>query len=137
MLGTAGVLLGLFGIVRLLTQVPVLDLLILAVWLIAAVLIHDGVLSPLVLAVGTFVVRAPPRARRYLQFGLVTGALVSVIGVVLIARRNSQPRQKALLLRDYATNLAILLAIIATVSLIAYAVHVARDRGARTGDGDD
>jgi hypothetical protein len=127
MLGAAGILLGLFGAFRLVTQVPLTDVAILAAWMIGVVVIHDGVLSPLVIAIGTLVARIPPRGRRYVQFALVTGAVIAVIGVVLAARRGSQPAVKALLLRNYALNLAILLGLVGAVSLGAYAVRVARD----------
>jgi hypothetical protein len=134
-LGAAGILLALFGGFRLLTQVPLADVAILAAWMIGVVVIHDGVLSPLVIAVGTLVARVPPRARRYVQFALVTGGLIAVIGVVLAARRGSQPPVKALLLRNYGMNLVILLGLVAAISLGTYAVRVARDVNAR-GRGD-
>ena len=51
-LAVAGIALGLFGVGRLVTQIPVPSLIGLAVWLIAALVIHDGIVSPLVLAVG-------------------------------------------------------------------------------------
>ena len=137
LLATAGILLALFGAFRLLTQVPLTDVAVLAAWMIGVVVIHDGVLSPLVLAVGTLVARVPPRGRRYVQFALVAGGLIAVIGVVLVARRGSQPSVKALLLRNYGLNLAILLGLIAAVSLGAYAARVARDAKSRpSGSGD-
>lgn len=122
---TAGVLLGLFGMFRLLTEVPVADLVVLAGWLVGAVVIHDGVLSPVVLSVGVLLARVPARGRRYLQGALVTGAAVTVIAIPMIYRRNSQPREKAILLRNYAGNLALLLGIVAAVTLAMYAVRVA------------
>ena len=45
-LAVAGILLGLFGVGRLVTEIPSYSLKWLAVWLIAALLIHDGILSP-------------------------------------------------------------------------------------------
>ena len=125
-LGTAGVLLGLFGVFRLVTQVPISDVVVLALWLIGAVAIHDGVLSPLVVSVGALLTKVPPRGRRYLQAALIAGAAVTVIALPMIYRRDSQPRAKAILLRNYAGNLAILLGIIAAVTLGLYAVRVAR-----------
>jgi hypothetical protein len=125
-LGTAGMLLGLFGVFRLVTQVPLGDDVVLGVWLVGAVVIHDGVLSPLIIGIGVLLSRVPPRARRYLQAALIVGAAVTVIALPMIYRRNSQPRQKAILLRNYSGNLAILLGIIAAVTLMLYAVRVAR-----------
>ena len=131
-LATCGVLLGLYGAFRLLTNVGFVELLVLAAWLIGAVVIHDGLLSPAVLAVGWFLARrVPPRARRYLQGFLVVGGLLTVVAIPLMLRRDSQPVSKAMLQQNYGGNLSILLALAAALSLLLYAVRVAR----RTGDG--
>ena len=90
-LATAGILLGLYGVFRLLTNVGCVELLVLAAWLIGAVVVHDGVLSPLVVSVGWFLSRTvPARARRYLQGFLVVGGLMTMSGVsksLLVWRR--------------------------------------------------
>lgn len=127
-LGTAGILLGLFGVFRLVTQIPLADDVVLALWLIAAVIIHDGVLTPIVLAVGWAVARVvPARGRRYLQAALIAGVPATVIAIPMIYRRGSQPKSKAILQQNYFGNLTLLLAIIASLSLLAYAIHVAGD----------
>jgi hypothetical protein len=126
-LGVVGVLIGAFGIARLLTEIPFVNLLELAGWLIGAVVIHDGVLSPLVVGVGVLVSRIPPRARRYVQFALIVAGLIAVVAVPLILRRHSQPAVKAILLRNYAGGLTILLGMIAAASLLLYAIRVARE----------
>lgn len=126
-LGSAGILLMLFGAFRLFTEIPVEDLVVLAVWLIGALVIHDGVLSPAVVAVGWAISRVtPPRGRRYLQAGLIMAALVTVIAIPMIYRRNSQPKSKAILQQNFGANLIVLLALIAAGTLIAYAVAIAR-----------
>jgi hypothetical protein len=131
-LASAGIALGLFGVGRLVTQIPAYSLQWLAVWLILAVVIHDGVLSPLVVTVGWFLRRRmPPRARRYLQAGLIMGSMVTVIAVPMIYLRGSQPASKAILDQDYGGHLALLLGVVAGGTLIAYAVRVARDQTAR------
>ena len=131
-LATCGVLLGLYGTFRLLTNVGFVELLVLAAWLIGAVVIHDGLLSPAVLAVGWFLAqRVPPRARRYLQGFLVVGGLLLVVAIPLMLRRDSQPVSKAMLQQNYGGNLSFLLALAAALSLLLYAVRVAR----RTGEG--
>ncbi len=127
-LGAAGILLALFGVFRLLTQIPFADLLVLALWLIGAVIIHDGVLTPIVLAISWAMARVvPPRGRRYLQAALVAGALVTVIAIPMIYRQDSQPRSKAILQQNFGGNLTLILAVIAAVSLLAYALRVAGD----------
>ena len=128
-LGSAGLALGLFGVFRLLTQIPFGDLAILAIWLVGAVIIHDGIVSPLVVTVGWLVSRVvPQRARRYLQAALVTAALVTVIAVPLIFREGTQPPSKALLRQHYGANLTVLVSIIAALALSAYAARIAGDR---------
>lgn len=127
--GTAGVLLGLFGVFRLLTQVDSYDLFVLLCWLVGALVLHDGVLSPITVAVGTVLARVlPPRARRYTQGALVAGALLTLIALPMIYRQDSQPAVKAILQQDFAANLGILLAIIAGGALLLYATAVVRDR---------
>jgi uncharacterized membrane protein YfcA len=128
-LASVGIVLGLFGVARLFTQIPSYSLKWLAIWLIAAVVIHDGILSPLVVSVGWLIRRhLPDRARRYLQAGLIMAGMVTVIAVPMIWRRDSQPESKAILNQDFAGNLSLLIGIIAGLTLLAYAVRVARDR---------
>ena len=118
-----------YGISQLLTQIPRQTLMLLALWLIAALIIHLGLLSPAIVGVGAALRRyVPDRGRRYLQFGLIMAAMVTVIAVPLIYRAHTQPPAKALLLQDFGINLTVLLAAIGSGTLIAYAVRVARDR---------
>ena len=126
-LATAGILLGLYGVFRLLTNEGFVELVVLATWLIGAVVIHDGILSPAVAAVGWFLARrVPPRGRRYLQGFLVIAGLMTVIAVPLMLRKDSQPESKAMLLQSYGGNLTMLLALAAALSLLLYAIQVAR-----------
>lgn len=128
-LGGAGVLLGLFGVFRLITQVAVHDLLYLLMWLIGALIIHDGIVSPALLALGRLIgVTTPPRARLYLQGALIVAGAVTVIALPLIYRAHSQPPVKALLEQNFAANLGILLAVIAVVAVVWYSVQVLRDQ---------
>ncbi len=124
----AGVLLLLYGGVRLVVEVPE-SLPGLVLWMVGTVVIHDGLLAPLVVGVGWLLARTvPPRSRRYVQAALVVGGLITVIAIPLIARRGTQPPAKALLLQNYGANLAILLGLVAALNLAAYLVTAARDR---------
>ena len=128
-LGVVGIGTGTYGISQLLTQVPRQTLMLLALWLIAALIIHDGLLSPAIVVVGAALRRyVPDRGRRYLQFGLIMAAMVTVIAIPMIYRANTQPPAKALLLQDFGINLTVLLAAIGGGTLIAYVIRVARDR---------
>jgi hypothetical protein len=127
-LGTLGVLVLLYGVRNLLVHVPTRDLGWLAGWLVAAVVIQHGLVSPAVIAVGALLRRlVPDRGRRYLQVALLIAAPVTVIALPLIYRQGSQPPSKALLLQNYPGNLGLLLGLVGALCLIGYAVRVARD----------
>jgi hypothetical protein len=128
-LAVVGIVLVLYGAGRILSSVPPPLLVLLGVWLVGALLIQHGVVSPLVVAVGVALRRlVPDRGRRFLQIGLIVAATVTVVAVPLIIRQGTQPPAKALLLQNYGANLTLLLGLIAGVTLVAYAVRVARDR---------
>lgn len=133
-LSTAGILLALFGCFRLVTDVPIGALAILALWMIGAVIIHDGIIAPATVTIGWAMAKIiPARARRYLQTFLIGGGLVASVAIPLIVRRNSQSPSKAILQQNYAGNLTLLLGIIAGISLLAYTAHVAHDHHRRSG----
>lgn len=128
-LPVAGIALGAFGIFRLVSEIPTHSLLILLLWLAAALVLHDAILAPSVVGVGWLLRRhVPDRGRRYLQIALIMSALITVIALPMIFLRGTQPAVKALLLRDYGSNLILIIAIIGVITLIWYAVRVARDR---------
>ncbi len=122
----AGGLLLAFGVFRLTTQLDGGDLFALGIWLVAAVVLHDGLIAPITIGVGVALTRVPPRGRRYLQGALLVAALITVIAVPLIGRRGTQPESKAILLRDYGANLALLLGLTAAVALVLYGLRVWR-----------
>jgi hypothetical protein len=133
-LGILGVLVALYGIVNLLIHIPIQTLGWVAVWLIAAVLIHYGLVSPVVIAVSSLLRRLiPDRGRRYLQAALIAAVPVTVIAIPMIYRQGSQPPSKALLLQNFTANLGLLLGIIAALCLVGYARRVARDRSTTRG----
>ena len=117
-----------YGALRILTGAPVEDLRSLAIWLVAAVVIHDGVVSPAVLGAGWLLGRVPPGPRRFAQAGLVVGGMLVVVAAPLIHRQGTQTPSKALLLRDYTGNLVLLLVLVALVSVGAYVWSLVRDR---------
>jgi hypothetical protein len=126
----AGLALLIYGVARLLLDVAWSDLFLLLVWMVGAVAVHDGVLSPLVLGVGVALRRwVPDRGRGFVQPALITGAMITVVALPMIYLEGSQPAEKAILLQRYGVNLTVLLAVVAVVTLALYAVRVARDRG--------
>ena len=101
----------------------------LGVWLVGAVVIHDGILSPLVVSHRLGPVPRRAAAGPSLPPGCVDRRrAVTVIALPMIYRRKSRPANKAILQQNFAGNLTVMLGIIAVLSLVAYAVRVARDR---------
>jgi hypothetical protein len=131
-LATTGGMLIALGVFRLVTELASGDLAALALWLVVAVALHDGVIAPLTVGVGVTLTRLPRRVRRYVQGALVVGALITVVALPLIDRHDTQPVVKAILLRDYASNLALLLGLTVAVALVLYALRVLRDHGPPT-----
>lgn len=118
-----------YGVARLFLVVAWTDLLLLMIWMVAAVAIHDGLVSPLVLGVGAVLRRfVPDRGRRHLQAALITGAMITVVALPMIHLEGSQPPEKAILLQHYGLNLTAVLAVVAVVTLGLYAWRVARAR---------
>lgn len=128
LIGAAGVLLGSFGAFRLLSEVPGGALFALAVWLLGALVLHDVVLSPIVVGIGIALRSVPARARTYVQGALVAGGMVTVIAIPLIYRAGTQPRAEAILSLDYGTNLGLLLVMIAVLALLGYLRRVVQQR---------
>ncbi len=127
-LATVGIGLALFGVFRLLTQVSIGGVAFLAGWLIAALVIHDGIIAPSTLGLATLIRRkVPPRGRRYLQGALICAAAVTVIGLPMIYRAHSQPKVKALLEQNFLVNVLLLWAVIAVVAFLGYVVQLVRD----------
>jgi hypothetical protein len=132
--GLVGVLVLLYGIVNLVLHNPIQTVVWVAVWLIAAVLIHHGLISPVVVSVSSLLRRlVSDRGRRYLQAALIMAVPVTVIAIPMIYRQGSQPPSKALLLQNFTANLGLLLGMIAAVLLVGYAIRVARDRSPSRG----
>lgn len=127
-LGVVGGLLLAYGAGRLLLGLPLATLVVLGTWLLAALLLHHGVLQPLVLAVGAGLRAIPDRVRGFVQAALIMVAAVTVIAVPLIIRQFSQPPSKAMLLQHYELNLTVLVAIVVVSVVIAYVIRGARER---------
>jgi hypothetical protein len=109
LLAAAGVALAAYGAWLLRPQLPYA-----ATWLIAGPVLHDAVVAPLVGLAGLALGRLLPGTvwRRWVGAGLaVTGTLL-LIAVPLIWRPHRAPPNPGLQDRDYATGLAIWLAVL-------------------------
>ncbi|MBT2441992.1 hypothetical protein J7E93_18150 [Streptomyces sp. ISL-36] len=92
------------------------------VWLVGALVLHDGVLAPLVLAVG-FLVAAGP-ARGVMRGALVVAGSLVLVTLPLLLRPGPPPNPSALPL-PYGRNLLLVLGVVA---LVAASVVLVRRR---------
>ena len=129
-IGAVGVGAVAFGAIGILSHPDMAHPLGLGRWLIGALLIHDVLIAPLVLAVGWLLNRVVPRrARPFVQGALITAGLVSVLGVLLIWRQGTaSARSLTLLDQNYVANLGLLLVLIAATTALAYLIAVSRTR---------
>jgi hypothetical protein len=96
-----------------------------ALWLAGAVVLHDGIVAPLVLAVGLLLASVPAR-------GTVRGALVVAGCLTAIALpallAPGTPRNPSVLPLDYVRNLLLALGAVAVVTGILLAARRLRRR---------
>ncbi|MFE4260705.1 hypothetical protein [Streptomyces sp. NPDC056883] len=125
LLGGAGLLLIAIG-GRLLADLP--DPLDVLVWMGGALVLHDGIIAPLVLAAGLAVAAVP--ARGLVRGALLTAGVLVLVTLPLLLRPGAPPNSSALPL-PYGRNLLLVLAAVA-VSAGAAAV-AGRWRRSRSG----
>lgn len=105
-----------------------------AVWLVGALVLHDGLIAPLVLA-GGFLIAAVP-ARGVLRGALIVGGSLVLITLPLLVRPGSPPNPSALPL-PYGRNLLLVLAVVAIAAVVVAVAARYRPRhpGRRPGPG--
>lgn len=128
-LGAAGLLLlgvGARHLARLRDPLDALE------WLAGAVLLHDAVLAPLIMAAGLLVTALP--ARRVLRAVLMTGGALTLVALPALLRPGP-PANPSVLPLPYGRNLLLLLglALLAGVTSALIARGVRRGRRRREG----
>lgn len=105
-------------------------------WLIAAVIIHDGIISPIVVAISVGMRRAGRRIRpgviAIVQGAVVVGSIFTLIVVPEIIRKAKIPNNYTVLPFDYAGRLAILWAAIVAVTALVLVVYLRATRRQKT-----
>jgi hypothetical protein len=106
-IGAFGVLVAMYGGWLVLSRGH--DLLNLVVWLAGGVVLHDGVLALVVLAVGTVGVRMLPRSSRApAVVGFVVLGSVTLLAVPVLGRFGARSDNPTLLDRDYTVGWLVL-----------------------------
>lgn len=130
LLGAAGLGLVGFGAWSLLDVTPPVEMLALVAWLIAVVVVHDGVLVPAVA-----LIRARWRRARLTravtavaQCGFVVGGVLTLFVAPEIWAQGRKPANPTLLVGDYALRLILVWAVIGLVVLLTALITVRRAR---------
>lgn len=135
-LGACGVGLIVAAIVMALVAIPPEDYVGVVAWALAAIVLHDGVLAPLVVAIALTgrrtAARIGPGAAAVARAALVTAACCSLIAVPGIVVRILGPRNDTIHTVDYVVVLATGWAIAIGVAVVAVVVGSVRARQART-----
>ncbi|MBA2953114.1 hypothetical protein GON03_02245 [Nocardioides sp. MAH-18] len=126
-LGALGLLLAAYGGWLLLSRGH--DLLGVATWLVAGVLLHDAVLAVVTVALGGLAVRlAPVALRAPLVVGFVVLGPLTLLAVPVLGRFGARADNPTLLDRDYTTGWLVLAGLTALAVAVAALV---RSRSAR------
>lgn len=90
-----------------------------AVWLASAIVLHDAVLTPVVLVIGAALSRwLPPRVRRPVRGGLIVAACLSAVALPFLLRPAATSNPSVLPL-DYPRDIAIALGTVAGLTVLA------------------
>lgn len=137
LLGVVGLAFIGYGVVRILQFPQISKPIALSEWLVAALIIHDGILVPVVTAVGFVVAKlVPSRARAYVQGGFIVASVVVLLALVLNHRHGHSAPGNALLTIDYVRSGVVLVVGVAVVCAALYVIEVLRHRGS-TGEPPD
>ncbi|MEU3462212.1 hypothetical protein ABZ721_20040 [Streptomyces sp. NPDC006733] len=118
-LGAMGVAAMAFGAVLLFTDRQVRAPVDVLVWLAGAIVLHDAVLTPVVLAVGAALARwLPPHVRRPVRGGLITAACLTAVALPFLLRPSATANPSVLPL-DYPRNTLVVLGAVAALTALA------------------
>ena len=132
LVGSLGVAAGVYG-AWLLWDRGWDNLVAAATWLVAGVVLHDGVLAPVVLLLCLAGTRTLPRAARGpAAAGLVVLGSVTLLAVPVLGRFGARPDNPTLLDRNYALGWVLLtVATLAGVAVATYLGARSERRGSR------
>jgi hypothetical protein len=131
-LGALGVAVLLVGVWKVLHAVQPQNYLWLAVWLAGAVVLHDGVLDPLLVLLRSAshrgLRRLPDAALSVVKGGFVLGGLLVLVVVPMIYAKHLGPANPTILPGDYGARLVASLVVIAVFTVLAAVLVVLRAR---------
>ncbi|WP_394770524.1 hypothetical protein [Lacisediminihabitans sp.] len=124
-----GVLLTLFGAYVMLDTVKPVKIAGVALWFLAALILHDGIIAPIVFGVG-FALRKvgrsiPVAVLAILQAGLVVASVFAIIVLPAVYKKTLGTKNPTVLPFDYGTRLVIVWVAVAVLTAAAIAVYLA------------
>ncbi|MGW0553861.1 hypothetical protein ACWDZ6_06620 [Streptomyces sp. NPDC002926] len=123
--GALGLALMAFGTSLLVTGGQLKDV---ALWLAGAIVLHDGIVAPLVLGIGLLMAAVP--ARGTVRGALVVAGCLTVIALPVLLRPGA-PKNASVLPLDYVRNWLIALAAVAVLTgVLLVGMRVLRRWGA-------
>lgn len=128
LLGALGVAAAAFGVAHLLTETRTGTVTQLVVWAAGAVVLHDGVLVPLVLAAGLLLTRG--RLRGVWRAALLTLGTVTLAALPALLRPG-RPANPSVLPLDYPMGLAVVAAAVVVGAAVAAGRRLWPARGER------
>jgi len=127
-IGAVGVVVAGFGIWLLLTRQDLDQLTSAATWLVAGVVLHDGVVAGVTLLVGAVVLRLLPRAAKApAVVGFVVLGSVTLLAVPVLGRFGARPDNATLLDRGYVAGWLVLAAVTVVAVVVATVVRARRN----------
>ncbi|WP_228515938.1 hypothetical protein [Agreia pratensis] len=131
-IGLAGLFLGALIMVQKERPDQILGVI---VWIGAAIIVHDGILSPLLLLLDVWMRRAGRRipfgVLVIIQGGVVVGAIMSMLVLPEIYKKSLGTKNPTILPLDYGLNLALFWAAVALLTAAACALYLRRRRSRR------
>lgn len=129
-----GVLVIAFGAYVLVTSVKPNRIGGLGVWLLAAVVLHDAILSPFVVGAGLLLRRAGRSLRAWVlvvvQAAIVLGSVLALVVLPEIAAKDHGQKNPTVLPFDYGTRLLLVEGALLVVVVVVLVVGVVRSRRA-------
>ena len=127
-IGAVGVVVAGFGVWLLLTRQDLDQLTSAATWLVAGVVLHDGVVAGVTLLVGAVVLRLLPRAAKApAVVGFVVLGSVTLLAVPVLGRFGARPDNATLLDRGYVAGWLVLAAVTVVAVVVATVVRARRN----------
>ena len=123
----------LFGVALLLVTQRFDQLLSLAAWLAAAIVVQDGVIAPATTLTTRGLDRVgqqrlPARSLAVIRMAWGVGACLTLLAVPLVIAQARDPRNASVLAGDYGRDLLLVWAAVAAVTLLAAGIGLVRSR---------